>query len=392
MNTSVAVGDRVRQLRLAKDFSQAELAERLEIKGNAQVSKIENGRVSPSAPLLEDLGRALGCGSRFLELPPLDALYTRPWLRAYADASVRAVDGVLMSNLLHHEVTQRLGLKRIPESIPTFDEDLHDDDAIEIFSQEVRAMAGIEDDAPVGNVARALERLGCVVLPLDDELGRHLGLSQYIDGVPYVRVSRPRSNVPGDRQRFTLAHELGHLALHASQSPPDTSEAARRIETQAHRFAGAFLTPRRPLLDDLERLGGRVTLSVLQDLKGQWGVAIKMLVTRLRQLGAVEDDQAVSLYKQISKRGWNSGEPVVVSHEQAIWFERSLQQRWQGQDPALATSNELGIGADMVRDWMNWHESQPETASAEVIVLTPKSQPRTSQHSGGSVTPLGVKR
>lgn len=385
------MGDRVRQLRLARDLSQAELAKRLEIKGNAQVSKIENGRVSPSSPLLEDLSRALGCRTEFLELAPLDALSTRPWLRAYADASVRAVDGVLMSNLLHYEVTQRLGLKRIPEQIPTFDGDLNDAEAIEVFSQQVRAIAGVEDDAPVGNVARALERLGCVVLPLDDELGRHLGLSQYVDGIPYVRVSRPRPNVPGDRQRFTLAHELGHLALHANEAPPETSEAARRIETQAHRFAGAFLTPRGPLLDDLERLGGRVTLAVLQELKGQWGVAIKMLVTRLRQLGAIEEDQSVSLYKQISKRGWNSGEPVAVSHEHAIWFERSLQQRWQGRDAALATSEEIGIGVEMVRDWMDWHEGRPE-ASAEVIPLTPNPRSSTRSTGDGSVTHLGTKR
>lgn len=390
MSTPAAVGERIRQLRLTEDYSQAELSRRLELNGNAQISKIENGRVQPDHALLMELSRVFGCRIDYLELEPLDTLATKPWLRAYADASVRAVDAVLMSNLLHHEVVQRLGLKRIPEQIPVYGGDLNDDDAIEFFAEEVRALAAIEDESTVGNTMRAVERLGCVVLPLDDELGRHLGLSQYVDGIPYVRVSRARPNVPGDRQRFTVAHELGHLALHANCAAPETSDAARRSENQAHRFAGAFLTPRRALLDDLDRLGGRVTLTVLQELKRRWGVAIKMLVTRLRQLGVIEEDQATSLYKLISKRGWNSGEPVPVSHEVAIWFERSLQQRWNSQDPIIATTNELGIGAGLLRGWLDWSPHGERDASASVIQLPTRTSAQAEDvHGGaGSVTTL----
>lgn len=394
MGTPAVVGNRVRQLRLIKDYSQADLSRQLQLNGNAQISKLETGRFAPDPRLTAELARALGCREDLLLLEPLDALTTRPWLRAYADASVRAVDGVLQSNLLHHEVVQRIGLKRIPEQIPTFGDDLSDDDAIEAFAEQVRAAAGIEGDAEVGNVMRALERLGCVILPLEDELGRHLGLSQYIDGIPYVRVSRARPNVPGDRQRFTVAHELGHLALHANCPPPESAEAARRIENQAHRFAGAFLTPRQALLDDLDHLGGRVTLNVLQELKRQWGVAIKMLVTRLRQLSVIEEDQAVSMYKQISRRGWNSGEPVPVSHESAIWFSRALEQRWVGQDSILATADHVGLTAGTIRSWLDWSPRDVLPEGASVIPMPSRTVERAAdgRASIGSVTRIGGPR
>jgi Zn-dependent peptidase ImmA (M78 family) len=61
---------------------------------------------------------------------------------------------------------------------------------------------------------------------------------------------------------------------------------------------------------------------------GKWGVFIKMLVARLRQLGRIEQAHATSLYKQISKRGWNKTEPVPVSNETLVWFEKhGVQER-----------------------------------------------------------------
>lgn len=84
-------------------------------------------------------------------------------------------------------------------------------------------------------------------------------------------------------------------------------------------LAGAFLAPADPLLADLDQLGGRVTLTTVAELKKTWGVSIKMLVVRFRQLGRTDDQHARSLYKQISARKWNKAEPVAVGHEHAIW-------------------------------------------------------------------------
>ena len=60
------------------------------------------------------------------------------------------------------------------------------------------------------------------------------GMAATVDGIPVVVVGR---GWPGDRQRFTLAHELGHLVLHGRLASDVDEEAA------ANRFAGAFLAP-----------------------------------------------------------------------------------------------------------------------------------------------------
>lgn len=359
MIDSASVGERVRRLRVATGLSQTELSRQLGMAGNAVVSKLETGRLAPDEGLLRALADRLGCTTHYLSRSGFDGVSTRPWLRAYADASAKVVDSVLADNLVAYEFIDGVGLHRVPDSLPLMVGDPNDEDAIEEFAGEVRAAAEIPEGGVVRNVIRAAERVGCTVLPMDSELGRHLGLSQRIDGRPFVRVAGPgRTEVPGDRQRFTVAHEIGHLAMHSELAPPRTPDEAKRLENQAHRFAAAFLTPAAPLLDDWHTsAGGRVTLGALQRLKMTWGVAIKMLVTRFRQLEVIDDDHARSLYRQISARGWNRNEPVEVSAETAIWLTKALSKAFPSTDLHhsihLAAAHH-GLDARYVASWTTW--------------------------------------
>jgi len=57
---SLRVGSRIRELRMERDLSQAELARRLRITPSA-MCQIENNQVYPSLPLVLDLSNLLGC-------------------------------------------------------------------------------------------------------------------------------------------------------------------------------------------------------------------------------------------------------------------------------------------------------------------------------------------
>lgn len=393
MTTPATIGDRVRLLRLASGLSQSELARAVSggvSDSNGLVSKIENGRLPIDAATLRSLASALGCAPDFLESEPPGLIGTRPWLRAYADASSRVVDSVVSDNLLVAEAIDLLRLRRIPDQIPVFDGDPNDDDAIERYAEEVRTAAKVREGAVVGNAIRAAERLGCVVLPLSGELGRHLGMSQRINGASFIRVSRPGSGgtgVPGDRQRFTVLHEVGHLALHAATPPPETADEARRIERQAHRFASAFLTPVEPLLDHWSQLGGRVTLSVLAELKATWGIAIKALVVRFQQIGVIESDQATSLYKQISKRGWNKAEPVSMTNEEPVWLSRALAERTGSRHALPGLVGRLTrLSESHVDRWLDW---SPVGRDAEVVSLPKREASPPSGNNGiGQIVPF----
>lgn len=364
--TSDSTATTVRRLRLAHGLDQQTLAESAGL-SSGTLSMIENSRVNPTETQLAGLAEKLGCSVEFLQAKRPEVRTTRPWLRAYADASKKDLDRVVADSELAIDAFTQMGLRRIPDNIPTFDGDLDDDESIEAFATDVRTATRLGTGDVVPNAVRAAERLGAVVLPMDSELGRHLGLSVRIDGVPVLRTARAGA-VPGDRQRFTVAHELGHLALHHATPPPTSPSEASRIERQAHRFAGAFLTPADAVVEDLQLLGGRVTISTLIQLKARWGFSVKAFVTRFRQLGVIDSDQARSLYKQMSARKMNRREPGLVENESARWPIAALREA-AIDDPG----RQVGLEPTFFQRWVSWSE----VSKADVVDLRARRESRT---------------
>jgi Zn-dependent peptidase ImmA (M78 family)/DNA-binding XRE family transcriptional regulator len=399
MGSSRETAERIRRLRLISGLGQVDFAERVGI-ANGSVSKLENGRMLLSDELVASIARVVDCSPEFITRPGSVAPTTRPWLRAYADASKRAVDRQMADCAVATEVIDRLALKLIPDTVPTFTGDLTDDHAIEQFALDVRAAAQLAEDEVVGNCIRAAERLGCFVLPMREELGRHVGLSARANLVPVICVGRPSNDpsrhVPGDRQRFTVAHELGHLSLHSSLGPPQTAEEATRVEKQAHRFAGAFLAPGDAMLEELDELGGRVTLRTLASIKEHWGIAIKALVQRFKDLGVIDAEQARSLYKQISARGWNKDEPVPVGNEDAIWLMKSLERSaGTTSDFIQEVARQAGVGESHLRRWTDWTPTGGDPSTlANVVNLAGTTRHRNSRTKAqrGDVVQMPVRR
>lgn len=364
-------GVRLLRLRLSAGLGQQELAEAASVAAGT-ISMVERGKSWLEPRAMTAIAEVLDVAPDYFARPGAELSASTPQLRAYADASQKTVDRVLNDSITAVTSFAEADLTRVPDVLPVFDGDANNADEIERLARDVRTLAGVADSAPIGNATRTAERLGCVVLPMDTELGRHLGMSLRVDDVPVIRVSRSSENpehaIPGDRQRFTVAHELGHLVLHAGLASPLSAADASRREHEAHRFAGAFLAPGDAVLMDLDTLGGRVTLSTLTRLKERWGFSIKAFVTRFRQLGVIDDDQARSLFKQISARRWNKDEPVTVGNESAVWLDKAVA-RFPGELRAL--SDKTGLGRAYFARWLDW---SPQRHQAGVVTPLPASR------------------
>ena len=106
-----------------------------------------------------------------------------------------------------------------------------------------------------------------------------------------------------DRDNFNLAHELAHLVMHRGvKHAPGT----RTVEAQAHRFAGAFLGPKRALRPQLppDLDWGRYL-----QLKHMWGMSMAALVRRAKDLKVIDDATYTRAMKQRSSYGWRFKEP-----------------------------------------------------------------------------------
>ncbi|MHB1787075.1 MAG: ImmA/IrrE family metallo-endopeptidase [Acidimicrobiales bacterium] len=155
----------------------------------------------------------------------------------------------------------------------------------------------------------------------------------------------------GDRQRFTLAHELGHLVLHTRRRfVPDP-------EDEANRFAGAFLIPR----DRAEEfVSTDVTLRDLAQLKATWGVSIQALIMRCSQLGLIDPARKASLFKQLSARGWRKTEPVKVHLEAPALLTKLIEDRFgEGMLGYRRAAEVLGLPAFLLGRWPRPHGTSP---------------------------------
>ena len=133
-----------------------------------------------------------------------------------------------------------------------------------------------------------------------------------------------REGLPGDRQRFTLAHELGHLVLDFQENE---GEERWDEERACHRFAGAFLAPAPKVLIDLGERRTGFSWAELHMLKHKYGMSMQAVVHRAQDLGVISDAYATLLYKEFSKMGWRKVEPGdPVAQERPSRFRRLVLQ------------------------------------------------------------------
>lgn len=146
----------------------------------------------------------------------------------------------------------------VPSTLETFDDVEHAADAVrDAWNLGQGAIPALTD---------TLDEHGLLVIASDlDAGGTFDGLAATVGVWPLVVVG---AAWPGDRQRFTRAHERGHLVLHGRLAPHLDEEKACR------RFAGAFLAPRRAVALELGSHRRHIEPRELHALKHAYGLSM----------------------------------------------------------------------------------------------------------------------
>lgn len=146
---------------------------------------------------------------------------------------------------------------------------------------------------PIKHLVAEIERRGILVVLFSmreegDDQKRH------IDAFSTTATPRPMMVLTPDkaddvmRHRFSAAHELGHLVLHRWHQTRDA-----HMEREADAFAAEFLTPRDELARELPQ---RFNLTRLQEIGQRWGVSVKSLVFRSKELEMISEATARRAY------------------------------------------------------------------------------------------------
>ena len=293
--------ERLRLARELKEWSQADLAARLDVTP-AAVSQFETGATRPGTDTLDRMTSALGVPAQFFSLPVTET--HDGWFRSLRRTSVTHRRRARALAYIAHDlaVTARapglppVRLPRIPiTGLAAPDSELED------AARQVRHAFGMPK-GPVPNVAETLEKHGILVIRLPLDTADVDAFSLPFDDRPVVVLGTDKNDRA--RSRFDGAHELGHLVVHGDQI-----WGVKEVEHQAHAFAAAFLMPADDIRDELP---DRADWATLFELKQKWQVSLAALLMRARTLGRMSPNNYLTAVKAASARGWRRMEPVPL--------------------------------------------------------------------------------
>lgn len=300
------IGERIKQARMAAGLSLRELAEKAGISAMA-ISKYETNKSTPSSGVLLSLAQALGVRVEYFFRSAKVALKEVEY-RKHAKLPkkmLQQIEGDVLEQVERYlELEEYLPVspikqfktpKGMPKKIQNYKE-------IEVVADRVRQEWQLGTD-PIPDLIDTLEQQGIKVLQskaLHDE--KFDGLTAIVDHAPVIVVGR---DWPGDRQRFTLAHELGHLIL--------KDRLVKRLDEEiaANRFAGAFLVPAAEVLKELGPRRTWLEPMELCVLKKAYGLSMNAWKHRAKDLEIISSTNYLEIVKYFRKHGWHKKEPCV---------------------------------------------------------------------------------
>lgn len=191
----------------------------------------------------------------------------------------------------------------------------------------------------VGNITKLIESKGVIIdsFPFaTDRVDSRTILSG--GGQPIIFTNK---SLLGDRLRFSLAYELGHLIMHLSTTP----NLDRDVDHEANLFAAEFLMPETDIRPDFD---GGITLSILGELKRKWKVSMQSLLYRADDLGYLTYNQKRYLLTQFNQMKIRKREPEefdVVKESPTLLKNMIVKYKtkYKADNPQLAERLNLSL-------------------------------------------------
>ncbi|MEW9521764.1 helix-turn-helix domain-containing protein [Streptomyces tubercidicus] len=264
------------------------------------LTAFENHRKNPSVETLSSLASTLRFPVSFFHADPApDMTPGAVSFRAPSKMSAAERDSALSSGSIAATLNLWLETKfSLPQpDVPDLGE-LASELTPEQAAEHVRGAWGL-GEAPAPNMVHLLEAHGVRVFSLAPDCLDIDAFSTTRHGTPYVFLNTRKT---GERGRFDVAHELGHLVLHSGYQSPRGPKA----EAEADAFASAFLMPRAGIL--AQQLSNASVERILS-AKRRWKVSAMALAYRLRTMKLLSEWRYHETAKQLAQMGYRKAEP-----------------------------------------------------------------------------------
>ena len=317
------IGRRLKLARSGAGLSLRALSDRIDREVSAQaIGKYERDQATPRSGVLISLARALNISVDYLAGDSDMSVHS---VKFRTKEGIDRQDEDRVKTLILQTLERYLAIEEIIR-LPSSDWDkprsapypVHNDiSQAELAAISLRQEWGL-GIGPIPNLAEIMENRGVKVLfcQLPDRIS---GLSAQVhrDSALDIQVIALNRSHGGERQRFTIAHEIGRLVLDVA--PKLDAERA------AYRFAGAFMVPQESVWAEIGKRRSAIGWAELFKLKLLFGVSVQALTYRCLDLGVIGQPVKDELFHAYCELGWRSPpyiEPCAIEGEQSGRFER----------------------------------------------------------------------
>ncbi len=346
----MSIGERIKSARIMANQSQRDLAEVANVSAMA-ISKYERDMDVPGSAILIRLAKALKVKIEYFFRPTSVSLAAPTYRKR---ASLPDVQGASILEHVQEWLERYLDIESLLNMSPNVD--IPAKQHVETFDEIERVAINVRKQwqiglGPITNLMELCEDHG-IKIELVNGHEAFDGLMLWANNtIPVIVLQR---NISGDRQRFCLAHELGHLVLDLAENIDE--------EKAAHRFAGAFLVPQSVAEQELGPKRHTIGFRELQLLKKKYGLSMQAWIYRVKDLHILSEPNAVQMFKLFRQRGWYKQEPgeAIPSEEPQRFIRLVMHALCEGIISQARAAELLNVSVSrFFVEGMKWDDGSP---------------------------------
>lgn len=313
------IGKNLKRVRLLNNMSLHEAGKLLNMSAPA-VSKYEKGEILPNSQKLIEFANAYKVRTiEFLKS------YQVPQMKFTSFRKKQRLKGKnleLLQEIIQGEVSKYLEvieMNKLENKSKIKKYKCGSLEEAEEAANKFRNEINISKIQPISDLTNILENLGIIIIYIKNTNNRFDdfdGLSEIVNNVPVIVLLD--SIKDGARQRFTIAHELGHLVLDINNKELDE-------EKLCNRFSSSLLMPKEAMINEFGKYRNRISFYELTALKNEYKVSYAAIAYRLKDLKIISDNAYKELSIFINKNiGKNDQKPI--SPEISYQFKRIVHK------------------------------------------------------------------
>lgn len=207
---------------------------------------------------------------------------------------------------------------------------LYEDDSFN--ARQFCQWLGVAPDSSMGNIVDLVENSGIIVCQLPIPSEHFSGLNGTVNRIPYVAVN---SSMSPERQRFTIIHELVHMAF-VGLNDTDSKECENRVNS----IAGHVLFSDKAVYRELGVKRNAVSADMLVTAV-EYGISMLCLAYRARECGVISNSAYQDFMIRASTHGWRKHEPTRIPQEKSSLFKQLVYRAIAADEISIQRGAEL---------------------------------------------------